>query len=60
MNDISVLARDLGIDAAHLQFFGRDKAKVSLAALANRPARGRLILVSAITPPWTQVGGPSY
>ncbi len=50
MNDITHLARDLGIDAEHLQFFGRDKAKVSLAALKNRPARGRLILVSAITP----------
>jgi formate--tetrahydrofolate ligase len=50
MNDIAHVARALGIGAEHLQFFGRDKAKVSLAALKNRPAPGRLILVSAITP----------
>ncbi|MEO6874218.1 MAG: formate--tetrahydrofolate ligase [Opitutaceae bacterium] len=50
MKDISTLAREIGIDDRHLEFFGRDKAKVSLAALVHRPARGRLILVSAITP----------
>src|SRR4051812_45097326 len=50
MNDIAALARELGIDADHLLFFGRDKAKVSLAALTGQPPRGRIVLVSAITP----------
>jgi formate--tetrahydrofolate ligase len=50
---ITEVARDLKIDAEHLEPYGRDKAKVRLEALhraeASRP-RGRLILVSAITP----------
>lgn len=44
------LAGNLGLDPDHLLYYGRDKAKVSLAALESRSTRGRLILVSAITP----------
>lgn len=43
-------AQELGIEPRHLELFGNDKAKVSLAALQSRPKRGKLILVSAITP----------
>jgi len=43
-------AHELQIDPGHLEFYGRDKAKVSLQALAAKPQRGKLILVSAITP----------
>lgn len=45
---ISAVAADLGIDPARLIPYGRDKAKIEVAAPG--PARGRLILVSAITP----------
>ncbi|MDZ4287528.1 MAG: formate--tetrahydrofolate ligase [Prosthecobacter sp.] len=48
--DITTVARSLGISEDHLCLYGRDKAKVSLAALEDRPAQGKLILVSAITP----------
>ena len=48
--NISSVADEIGIDPKHLIHFGTDKAKVSLDALANRPQRGKLILVSAITP----------
>lgn len=50
MNDVNAKARELGIDEKHLLLFGRDKAKVALAAMKGKPERGRLILVSAITP----------
>ena len=53
LRPIADVAADLKIDADHLEPYGRDKAKVRLEALhraeASRP-RGRLILVSAITP----------
>lgn len=48
--DILPIARSLGIHEDHLSLYGRDKAKVSLKALENRPQKGKLILVSAITP----------
>ncbi len=50
MKTISSLAQELGIAPEHLHLFGNDKAKVSLAALAEKNSPGRLILVSAITP----------
>ena len=48
---IADVPRDLGLDAAHYEPYGRGKAKLELAALAA-PARGkgRLILVTAINP----------
>ena len=48
--NISQKATEMGLDPAHLQFFGGDKAKVSLEALAKPQRQGRLILVSAMTP----------
>src|SRR5512134_1844304 len=50
MLPITDVAKALGIDPAHLEPYGRDKAKVALAALEGREPRGRLVLVSAITP----------
>ena len=47
---IDVVSQSLGISAEHLVCYGRDKAKVSLDALPTGPPRGKLILVSAITP----------
>ena len=48
--NVSAIAAGIGIDPAHLIHFGTDKAKVSLDALKDRSERGKLILVSAITP----------
>ena len=50
MQDIAEIARSLYIPENHLTWYGHDKAKVSLQALKNLPQRGKLILVSAITP----------
>ncbi len=47
---IDLVSLSLGIDPQHLVCYGRDKAKVSLEALPGGPLRGKLILVSAITP----------
>lgn len=44
------LAASVGIDEKFVEPYGRDKAKIALAALKNPPGRGKLILVSAITP----------
>jgi formate--tetrahydrofolate ligase len=48
--NVSAIAAGIGIDPGHLIHFGTDKAKVSLEKLKNRQQRGKLILVSAITP----------
>ncbi len=50
MKPIAEVARALELDPAHLEPYGNYKAKVSLHALNGRAPRGRLILVSAITP----------
>jgi formate--tetrahydrofolate ligase len=50
MKPIAQVAQEIGISDEHLIYYGRDKAKVSLAALAGKQPRGRLILVSAVTP----------
>ena len=50
MRPILEVARALDLDPAHLEPFGHWKAKLSLASFAGKPARGRLVLVSAITP----------
>ena len=42
---------ELGIDDAHLEPYGRSKAKISLDALGRAPrGKGRLVLVTAINP----------
>jgi len=51
MRDIVEVAEELGLDASELVPFGRHKAKVDLGVLARpRRGRGRLVLISAITP----------
>jgi formate--tetrahydrofolate ligase len=47
---IAEVARGLGIQPGHLIAYGDDKAKVRLAALDSGRERGKLILVSALTP----------
>lgn len=44
------MAERLGLDEQVVLPYGRDKAKVSLEALKGRSGRGKLILVSALTP----------
>jgi len=50
MKPIIEVARSLGIDAAELEPYGHYKAKLPLASFQGRPRRGKLVLVSAITP----------
>ncbi len=51
LRPIADVAADLGIAPAHLEPYGRDKAKIRLQALKNAAGSpGKLILVSAITP----------
>ena len=47
---IADVAADLGLDPEHVLPYGRHKAKVALEAFADRPPKGKLVLVSAITP----------
>jgi formate--tetrahydrofolate ligase len=51
LRPIAEVAHDLGLDPGDVIPYGRDKAKIDLAAL-ERPKRGKgkLVLVSAITP----------
>ncbi|MGO9831994.1 MAG: formate--tetrahydrofolate ligase [Myxococcaceae bacterium] len=50
LRPIHEVAARLGLRPEHVIPWGRHRAKVELAALEGRPARGRLVLVSAITP----------
>ena len=50
MASIASKVQELGLNEKHVTYYGNDKAKVSLKALAARPQQGKLILVSAITP----------
>jgi formate--tetrahydrofolate ligase len=50
MKPITDVVRALDIDAASLELYGRYKAKLPLAAFSGLPRRGKLVLVSAITP----------
>jgi formate--tetrahydrofolate ligase len=52
LQPIEEIAARLALDPLHLEPYGRHKAKLSLDALAARakPPRGKLVLVSAITP----------
>ena len=47
---VSEMAAKLGLDEKYVIPYGRDKAKVDVAALAEKKAQGKLILVSALTP----------
>ena len=48
--NITSKAQELGINPDHTILYGTDKAKISLQALEGKAQRGKLILVSAITP----------
>ncbi len=50
MKPILEVARALEIDPAHLEPYGHWKAKLSLKSFTGKPRRGKLVLVSAITP----------
>ncbi len=50
MKPIIEVARTLGIEPVDLEPYGHYKAKLSLGAFRGRPRRGKLVLVSAITP----------
>lgn len=46
----AMMAAKLGLDESRVIPYGRDKAKVSLQVLKEKPQRGKLVLVSALTP----------
>ncbi|HET9334391.1 MAG TPA: formate--tetrahydrofolate ligase [Gemmatimonadota bacterium] len=50
LRPIADIAGDLGLEAAEIEPYGRHMAKVRLAALDRRASRGRLVLVSGISP----------
>ncbi|MGH7700771.1 MAG: formate--tetrahydrofolate ligase [Gemmatimonadales bacterium] len=50
LRPIADVAAELGLGDDEIELYGRYKAKVPLAALARRPALGRLVLVTGITP----------
>ncbi|MGO8969744.1 MAG: formate--tetrahydrofolate ligase [Myxococcaceae bacterium] len=50
LRPIHEVAARLGLRQEHVIPWGRHRAKVELAALGAHPPRGRLVLVSAITP----------
>ena len=50
MRPIVDVAADLGLGEDDIERYGRYKAKIRLDALENRKPRGRLILVTGITP----------
>jgi formate--tetrahydrofolate ligase len=50
MKPITEIAAALGIEPAHLEPYGHWKAKLALESFVGKPRRGKLVLVSAITP----------
>ena len=50
MRPIEEIVSELGLDDDLATHYGKYKAKVSLAALKGRPAKGKLILVTGMTP----------
>lgn len=50
MKPINEVARALGIESVDLEPYGHYKAKLSLDAFRGKARRGKLVLVSAITP----------
>jgi formate--tetrahydrofolate ligase len=50
MKPIVDVAKSLGIDPALIEPYGHYKAKLPLSLIRDRPRRGKLVLVSAITP----------
>jgi hypothetical protein len=50
MLSIQEIASKLGIQPKFVEPYGNDKAKIRIASLKNPPKKGKLILVSALTP----------
>src|SRR5260221_4445566 len=50
MRPIMDVAKSLGLDPADVELYGNWKAKLALQSFSTRPRRGKLVLVSAITP----------
>jgi len=50
LRPIRDVAAELGLTDDELELYGRYKAKVAVRALQQRPARGRLVLVTGINP----------
>lgn len=50
LRSIDEVAAELGVDPAHVSPRGRDVAKIDPAAIGASARRGKLVLVSAITP----------
>ncbi len=50
MRPILEIAKSLGLDPAYVEPYGNWKAKLALPSFQGRPRRGKLVLVSAITP----------
>jgi len=50
LRPIRDVAAELGLSDDKLELYGKYKAKISLQALAARPAKGRLVLVTGINP----------
>ena len=50
MQPISEIARTMGLDDSWVSPFGRYKAKISLDAIPNGDRRGKLVLVTGMTP----------
>jgi len=47
---IKDVAAQLGLTEDNIEYYGKHKAKIDLDVLKNRPLKGKLILVTAITP----------
>ncbi len=50
MRPIADVAADMGLPADALEFYGRHKAKVPLEAFPGGPPKGKLVVVTAMTP----------
>jgi formate--tetrahydrofolate ligase len=50
LRPIREVAAELGLSDDELELYGKYKAKISLSALASRPPKGRLVLVTGINP----------
>jgi len=50
MRDIVEVGEEIGISPEHLEIYGNDRGKIDLEAATSASQRGKLVLVSAITP----------
>ncbi|MBE7031574.1 MAG: formate--tetrahydrofolate ligase [Ruminococcaceae bacterium] len=50
MQHISEIAKTAGVDSKYVEYYGNYKAKVDLSLLKDKERKGKLILVTAITP----------